>query len=130
QNLQQRATGEFRVLVRLGEPPRAHASTEPRQPGVTHSRHWRVVDRAVFRLRVGAAGREQPQEVRLPRPVRAEYRYAVAVPDLQVERAHQAGELKPLAHDGALPGAGATQSHADVLLARNGLWRSGLLELA
>ena len=52
---------------------------------------------------VGAAAREQPQEVRLARPVGSEHRDPVAEPDLEVERLHEPGELEALGDDGALP---------------------------
>jgi hypothetical protein len=72
---------------------------------------------------------EQAQEVRLPGAVGAEHGDPLAVEDLQVERAHEAGQLQLPAGDGAGAGAASPQSHPDVLLAGR-LWRrAGLLEL-
>ena len=72
------------MLVRLGEPAGPHPRTE--------LCHARVLDRqradvphGPVRLRVAAATGEQPEEVRLARPVRAEDGDALAVPDLEVE---------------------------------------------
>ena len=72
---------------------------------------------------------EQPQEVRLARAVGAEDRDPLAVPDLEVERLHQPGELEVLADDRALAGAAALEAHLHLLLARLLDRRTGLLEL-
>ena len=87
-----------------------------------------VAHRLVLRVGVGAAGGEQPQEVRLAGPVRAEHGDPVAEPDLEVERLHQPGELELLADDRALAGAAAAQPHADVLVDRHRLRRAGIHE--
>ena len=71
---------------------------------------------------------QQPQEVGLPRPVGAEHRHPLAEEDLQVERAHQAGQLEALAGDRARPGSAAAQPHLDVLLAGRLGRRARLLE--
>ena len=81
-------------------------------------------------VRVAAAEGEQPQEVRLARPVRSQHADAFAEPHLQVERRHQPGELELRAHQGAAAGARPLQPHRQVLLERTRLRRPGLLELA
>src|SRR5262245_49910331 len=72
---------------------------------------------------------KQPEEMGLTRPVRAEHRDPLAIPDLEVERLHQPGQLEILADDGPLAGPAAPQPHPDVLLAGRLLRRSCLLEL-
>ena len=67
--------------------------------------------------------------MRLARPVGAEDGHALAVPDLEVEGLHQAGELEVGADDGALAGATALEPHRHLLLARLLDRRTGLLEL-
>ena len=89
-----------------------------------------VVDGSVLDVGVGAAGGQQPQEVRLARAVAAEDRDPLAVPDLEVERLHQPGQLQVGAHHRALAGAAALEPHRDLLLARLLGGRPGLLELA
>ncbi len=81
------------------------------------------------RVGIGAAAGEEPQEVRLARAVGSEHGDAVAEPDLQVERLHEAGELEPLGDHRALAGAGAAQPQLEVLLGRALFGRSRLLEL-
>src|SRR3954464_11325826 len=85
--------------------------------------------RSVVGLRVASARRQEPEEVALAGPVRAENCDPVAVPDLEVERLHQPGQLELLADDGPLAGARAAQPHLHVLLLRDLLRGPGLLEL-
>ena len=86
-------------------------------------------DRPVLDVRVAAPEREQPQEVRLARAVRAEHRDPLAEPDLEVERPHQPGQLEALADQRALARAPAGEPHLHGLLARPLLRRPGRLEL-
>ena len=89
-----------------------------------------VADRPVLDVGVAAAGREQPQEVRLAGAVGPEHGHPLAVPDLEVEGLHQPGQLEVLADDRALAGAAACEAHRHLLLARLLGRRAGLLELA
>ena len=73
-----------------------------------------VADRPVLDVGVAAAGRQQPQEVRLARAVGAEHRHPLAVPDLEVERLHQAGQLEPLADTARLPVRPPLEPHRDL----------------
>ena len=73
---------------------------------------------------------QQPQEVRLAGAVGAEDRDPLAVPDLEVERLHQSGELELLADHRPLAGAAALEAHLDLLLTGLLGRRAGLLELA
>ncbi len=98
--------------VGLGEEPGDDARAEPPLAGVRH------------RL----AG-EQPQEVRLARAVGPQDADPVAVPDLEVERLHQAGELQLLGDDRPHAGAPAAQPHRHLLLRRPLRRRPGRLEL-
>src|SRR4051794_28693155 len=91
-----RAVVPFRMGVGLGEEPRDDARPEPPVAGVGHV----------------LAG-QQPQEVRLPRAVGTQDADPVAVPDLEVERLHQAGELQLLGHDGPYAGAPAPQQRLE-----------------
>src|SRR5699024_11008152 len=109
EDLQQGAPGELGVVVGLDEPAGPHASTEPGPTRVLHGLDDGLPDGTVLRLRVAAAAREQPQEVGLPRTIRPQDRDALSVPDLQVEGAHETGQLQPLADDGPLAGTGTTQ---------------------
>lgn len=67
--------------------------------------------------------------MRLAGPVGAEDGHPLAVPDLEVERPHQPGELEVGAHDGALAGAAALEAYRHLLLARLLDRRTGVLEL-
>src|SRR5690606_33220372 len=109
-----------------------HARPEPCHSGVLDRREGRAYRREVPGAGVGvsAAEREQPQEVRLARPVRAQHGDAVAEPDLKVEGRHESGEFELLAHDGALARAVAAQPHRKVLIERSLKRRPSLLELA
>ena len=62
-------------------------------------------------------------------PVGAEHRHPFAVPDLEVERLHQVGQLEGGAHDRALARAPALEPHLHLLLARLLGGRPGVLEL-
>ena len=130
QDLQQGPAEQLGVLVGLHEPARAHARAELGLAGVPDRLDRGVVDRAVLDVGVGAAGGQQPQEVRLARAVAAQHRDPLAVPDLEVERLHQPGQLEALADHGALAGAAALEPHRHLLLARLLGRRPGLLELA
>ena len=120
------------MLVLLREPARHDPRAEHRATRMRHAHERRtdVVTWPFAGVGLGAAAGEQPQEVRLARAVRAEHRDPVAVPDLEVERLHEARELEPLAHDRALAGARAAQPHRHRLRRRALLGRAGLLELA
>ncbi len=97
--------------------------------GVPHRLDRRLADRAVLDVRVRSPRRQESQEVRLAGAVRAQHGDPLAVPDLEVERLHQPGQLEVLADDGALAGAAALEPHLHLLLARlRGRW-AGLLEL-
>ena len=120
---------QLRVLVGLHEPARAHPRAEPGPAGVVDGLDRHLPDRAVLDVGVAAAGREQPQEVRLAGAVRAEHGDPLAVPDLEVERPHQAGQLEVLADHRPLAGAAALEPHLHLLLARLLGRRTGLLEL-
>ena len=62
-------------------------------------------------------------------PVGAEHRHPFAVPDLEVERLHQVGQLEVGAHDRALARAPTLEPHLHLLLARLLGGRPGVLEL-
>jgi hypothetical protein len=129
QDLQQRPPHELGMLVRLHEPARTDAGAELGLAGMAHGLDRGVVHRAVLDVGVGSTDRQQTQEVRLAGAVAAEHRDPLAVPDLEVERLHQAGELEVLADHGALARAATRQPHLDLLLARLLGGRTGLLEL-
>ena len=71
QDLQQGPADQGRLLVGLREPARPHPRAEPEPTGVRHRHRLDVADRAVLGVGVAAARRDQPQEVRLARPVAA-----------------------------------------------------------
>ena len=108
QDLQQRAADQLGVR-------RGSARTSPAAPArragpgrcASTGSIGTVADRPVLDVGVGAAGREQPQEVRLARAVGAQHGHPLAVPDLEVERLHQPGQLELLADDRPLAGAAA-----------------------
>ena len=79
---------------------------------------------------LGVPGRQQPQEVRLARPVAPEHGDPLAVEDLEVERLHETGQLELLTGDGSDAGASTLEPHAHVLRHGRRLWRAGLLVLA
>ena len=74
QDLQQRPADQLGVGVGLGEEARPHPRAEHGRPGVRHRVDRDVGHRLVLDVRVGAAAGEQPQEVRLARPVGARAR--------------------------------------------------------
>ena len=113
QHLDRGPPGQVRPGVGLREEARHHPGA---QPGLAFVRH----------LLPG----EQPQERRLPRAVAAEDRHPVVEPDLGTERIGVTRQHQVLAHDGALAGPPAAQSHLDVLLPRGFLRRPFLLEPA
>ena len=84
------------VLMGLDEPARADPRTERARP-VWSTGATGAPTRPLVRLGIGSAARQQAQEVRLARAVRAEHGDAVAVPGLEVERFHQPGEAERLA---------------------------------
>ena len=96
QDLQQRAAEQLGVLVGLHEPARAHARTELGLAGVPDRLDGHVLDGPVLDVRVAAAPGQEPQEVRLAGAVGAQHGDPLAVPDLEVERLHQPGELEVL----------------------------------
>ena len=98
--------------------------------GVPDRLDLHVLDGPVLDVGVAAAPGQQPQEVRLAGAVGAEHGDPLAVPDLEVERLHQPGELEVLADHRALAGAAALEPHLHRLLARLLGRRAGLLELA
>jgi hypothetical protein len=55
--------------------------------------------------------------VALAHPVAAQHGHALAVPEFEVERVGQPGDLEALADHGALAGAGAAEPHVDALVA-------------
>ena len=126
------------MCVRLHEPAGPDPGAELGLAGVADRLDLHRVDGPVLDVGVRAAGGEQSQEVGLARAVAAQHRDPLAVPDLEVERLHQAGrpdsarhlELQPLAHHRALAGATTLETHGDLLLARLLGRRTGLLELA
>src|SRR4051812_24806845 len=73
QDLQQRPADEGRVLVRLREPAGPYPRAEPRRALVRYWRNHHVSDRPVLVVRVRAPGRQQPEQVRLAGPVRAQH---------------------------------------------------------
>ena len=81
-------------VVGLHEPAGSHAGTELRLAGVADGLDRRRVDGSVLDVWVGAAGGQQPQEVGLAGAVAAQHRDPLAVPDLEVERLHQPGQLQ------------------------------------
>ena len=89
-----------------------------------------IPDRLVLDVRIGAAAGEQPQEVRLARAVRPQHRDPVAVPDLEVEGAHEVGQLTLLSDDGPLGGPTTGEPHPQPLRHRHLLGRTGVLEAA
>ena len=97
QDLQQCASDQLGMRVGLNEPAGAHARTELGPARVPDRQHRSLIDRPVLDVGITATGRQQSQEVRLPGAVRAEHGHPFAVPDLEVERLHQAGQLEPLA---------------------------------
>src|SRR5215470_6064492 len=103
---------ELGVVMSLSEMSRDHARAELPQPS-----EWNL------------AAAEQPEEVRLARTVRAEDGHPLAIEDFEVERSHQAGELKPLTGDRADSRPAAGQPHLHLLLGRRRLRRPLLLEL-
>jgi len=111
QHVAKRPTGEFGVLMGLREPARHHSRAEFRDSGVPH-----------------VIAREQPQEVRLARPIRAEHGHPLAVEDLHVERRHQVSQFQPFARDCPQPGASAAQPHRDLLPRRGGRRWAGVFE--
>src|SRR3546814_2397151 len=117
------------MLVGLDEPARPDTGAQLGAPGVVDRAYDDVAHRLVLDVGVAASGGEQAQEVRLARSVRAEDGDALAVPDLEVEGPHQAGELQRLADHRALAGAAAGEPHRDLLLARLLGRRTRLLEL-
>ena len=129
QDLQQRPVGKIRPAVELSEVSRSDPRAEHRPPGVRDRGRHILADRPVLDVRVAAAGGQQPQQVRLPRPVRAEHGHPLAVEDLQVERFEQSGQREVVAHHGALGGPASAQPHGNVLHARHLLGRSGGFEL-
>src|SRR4051812_29116170 len=98
------------MLVRLREPPRPHPRAEPGPAGVRHARYDDVAHRTVLRVRITASRSEQTQEMRLAGAVRAEHRDALAVPDLEVEGLHEAGELEVLYDDRPLARTATAQA--------------------
>ena len=130
QDLQQGAPGQLGVLVGLHEPARPHPGAQLGRAPVRHRGDRGVADRPVLDVGVAATSGQQPQEVRLAGPVGAEHGHPLAVPDLEVEGAHQPGELEPLADHRALARAAALEPHRDLLLARLVDRRTFLLELA
>ena len=88
----------------------------------------RVAHRLLALFGVSASGREQAQEVRFARPVRAEYCDPITEKRVEIERTHQTRQLQRLAGHNALPGPPTVQPHLKALLARLPLRRPGLLE--
>ena len=80
---------QLRMLVGLREVPGVDAGAEPGHTVVRDRLQGPACPRAGARLRVGAALRQQAQEVALAGAVGAQHRHPVAVPDLQVEREGQ-----------------------------------------
>src|SRR5690606_28594881 len=130
QDVQQRPVHEFGPVVGLREVTWPHPRTEAGDAAVSHRLERGAVDGLMLRVRVGAAAREQPQEMRLARAVRPEHGDAVAVPDLEVERVGQILELQLLADHRSLPRTATGEAHPDVLFLRSQLRWAGLLEPA
>src|SRR4029079_16848828 len=101
-----------------------------RAPRCGHGRGRAAARREVAEAPVGvrAAAGEEPEEVRLARPVRAEHRDAVAEPHLEIERLHEPRQLEMLRDDRTLARAGSAQAQRELLLGRTLLGRPGLLE--
>ena len=78
----------------------------------------RVAHRLLARFGVSASGREQAQEVRFARPVRAEYCDPITEKRVEIECTHQTRHLQRLAGHNALPGPPTVQPHLKALLAR------------
>src|SRR4051794_26017929 len=112
----------------LSEPARTYSSAQFGCAAMGHGASFDRADRSVLTFWIGAARREQPQEMRLPTAVRAENRDPLPEPDLRVEAAHQPGELQILTDDGALSGTATPQAHGHPLLSRGGLGRPCFLE--
>ena len=115
--------------MRLREPARTHASSEPGHSGVTHRSDDDIAHRLVLDIRVRTPASEQPQQMRLSRSVRPQNRHPLAEPDLDIEWLRETGEFELLAHDRALRSTTSAQPHAHLLLPRNARWRTRLLEL-
>ena len=101
QDLQQGPSGQVRVLVGLGEPTGTHPAAQLRDAVVDDRFGRHVAHRLVLGVRTGAAGGQQPEEVRLAGPVRAQDGHPLAEPHLEVEGGHQAvvgrrPQLQPL----------------------------------
>src|SRR3954464_16090188 len=112
----------------LSEPARTYSSAQFGWAALGHGASFDRADRSVLSFWIGAARREQPQEMRLPTAVRAENRHPLTEPDLRVEAAHQPGELQVVTNDGALPGTAPSQAHGHPLPSRGGLGRPCFLE--
>ena len=82
QDLQQRTAQQLGMVVGLGEPSRPDPGTEFRLARMLDRRDLKLTDRLMLEIGIGPAARQQPQEVRLARPVRAEHRDPVTEPDL------------------------------------------------
>ncbi len=118
------------MAVRLSEPSGPHTGAEHGAPAVGDrlERDADLGDVAEESVGIGAAASQQPQEVGLARPVRAEHGDAIAEPDLQVERLHQARQLQLLGDDRALAGARSAQAQIEVLRGRTLFGRARVFE--
>src|SRR6185436_2877364 len=70
-DVEQRASQYMRLLVRLGEPAGTDPGAEFRGSGVSDRIHRDIADGTVLAFGIGAARRQQPQEMRLATSVRA-----------------------------------------------------------
>ena len=129
EDLQQGPAHQLGVLVGLHEPPWPDPRPQLGAAGVVHRRDRDLTDRQVLAVGVAAAGGQQPQEVGLPGPVAAEDGHPLAVPDLEVEGTHQAGQLELFTDHRALAGPASLEAHLHLLLAWLLGRRTRLLEL-
>ena len=59
QNLQKRSSHEFWVVVGLGEPSGANASSEPNHPRMLHRTDLHITNRSMFHIRIRATSSQK-----------------------------------------------------------------------
>ncbi|MEJ7561552.1 MAG: hypothetical protein WKF45_03400 [Ilumatobacteraceae bacterium] len=113
EDVEQRLAGVLGMAVRLGEVARHDARAELPRAGVGDGVRRRP-------------RRQQPEEVRLARTVRAEHGHALAEEHFEVEWRHEPRELELLAGEHPLASPAALQTHADALVLWSCLGRTGV----